>query len=114
MTDVGDPTAAIRSFDRPRDWEIAALACRQHGVIAYHQLVALGLKPGAFWPGTRLVVELDSYKHHHLPGDIEDDHERLLKLQLAGYRVLPFTYRQVTERPAEVAAAVKTFLSAAA
>jgi very-short-patch-repair endonuclease len=42
----------------------------------------------------------------------EDDRRRDVALTLAGYRVVRFTWRQVTECPDEVARAVRGLLSA--
>jgi hypothetical protein len=55
------------------------------------------------WPGARLVVEADSYAWHRSPSALTDDRERDAALVLAGYRVLRFTWQQVTSRPAHVA-----------
>jgi len=46
----------------------------------------------------RLVAEADSYAWHRSPSALDDDRERDVALTLAGYRVLRFTWRQVTRR----------------
>jgi uncharacterized protein DUF559 len=43
MPDVGDINRHIRGSARPRGWEIARLADRQHGVVAFRQFLELGL-----------------------------------------------------------------------
>ena len=53
----------------------------------------------AYWPRARLVVELQSWKHHAHRRAFERDNERLGRLQLAGYSVLPLTYRQLRDQP---------------
>jgi very-short-patch-repair endonuclease len=50
-------------------------------------------------PPRRLVVEADSYGWHRSPSALNDDRERDVELTPAGYRVLRFTYEQITERP---------------
>lgn len=60
----------------------------------------------------RVVVELDGFAFHRTRAAHERDHERTIELQLRGYRVLRFTYRQVSERSGTVAAAVRTALAA--
>ena len=64
------------------------------------------------WPSCRLVVEADSYAWHRSPSALNDDRERDVELTLAGYRVLRFTYEQVTRRPAYVVRAILNALGA--
>lgn len=66
----------------------------------------------AYWPAARLVVELDSYRYHHGRQVFERDHAMLGELRLAGYEVLPLTWRQVSERRAWVAGAIEHHLCA--
>jgi hypothetical protein len=65
-----------------------------------------------YWPHCRLVVEADSYRWHRSPSAMNDDRERDVELTLAGYRVLRFTYEQVTRRPQYVIQAVRAALGA--
>ncbi len=65
-----------------------------------------------YWPKCRLVVEADSYGWHRSPGALNDDRERDVELTLAGYRVLRFTWEQVTERPDYVVNAILAALGA--
>ena len=58
------------------------------------------------WPRARLVVEADSYTWHRSPSALNDDRERDVRLTLAGYRVLRFTWHQVTRRRRYVAMAL--------
>jgi very-short-patch-repair endonuclease len=64
------------------------------------------------WPHRRLVVEADSYRWHRSPSALNDDRERDVELTLAGYRVLRFTYEQVTRRREYVVRALLTALGA--
>jgi very-short-patch-repair endonuclease len=58
------------------------------------------------WPAERLIVEVDGYAFHRSPTAFETDRERDVILALAGWRVLRFTYAQVTRRARWVARAI--------
>jgi very-short-patch-repair endonuclease len=58
------------------------------------------------WRDQRLIVEVDGYSYHREPTAFEDDRERDVTLVLAGWRVLRFTWTQLTTRPAWVARSV--------
>ena len=58
-----------------------------------------GFMVDAYWPRAWLVVELQSWRHHAHRQAFERDSERLGRLQLAGYSVLPLTYRQLRDQP---------------
>jgi very-short-patch-repair endonuclease len=62
------------------------------------------------WRGDRLVVEVDGYAHHRSPSAFERDRKRDVRLVLAGWRVLRFTWLQLTESPRDVALSVGTAL----
>ena len=47
----------------------------------------------------RLVAEVDGYAYHSTPRAFERDRRKDADLQAAGYRVLRFTWRQVTREP---------------
>jgi very-short-patch-repair endonuclease len=66
------------------------------------------------WPQVRLIVEVDGYEFHGARTSFEADRERDAELMRRGYRVLRFTYRQVTQQPSRVAAAVSDLLSSSA
>jgi very-short-patch-repair endonuclease len=65
-----------------------------------------------YWPHRRLVVEADSYRWHRSPSALNADRERDVELTLAGYRVLRFTYEQVTQRPKWVISCIAAALGA--
>ena len=69
-----------------------------------------GYEVDAHWPGTKVVVELDSWGFHRTRGAFERDHERDLRLRLAGYTVVRLTWRQVTHERAEVKATLRALL----
>jgi very-short-patch-repair endonuclease len=62
------------------------------------------------WPDSRLIVEVDGYEFHGARASFESDRARDAELTLQGYRVLRFTYRQVTREPTRVAVTVRRLL----
>jgi very-short-patch-repair endonuclease len=65
-----------------------------------------GFLVDAYWPGARLVVELQSYEHHSHRQAFERDNFKLARLHVAGYRVLPLTHRQLRDEAEWVVGAV--------
>jgi very-short-patch-repair endonuclease len=63
------------------------------------------------WPHERLVVETDGYRYHRGAVAFEEDHARDLELRASGFEVRRFTYRQVSEQAADVAASVRDALA---
>lgn len=55
----------------------------------------------------RLIVEIDGWAWHHTPGRFQRDRTRQNELVLAGWRVLRFTWTDLTERPDEVVQLVR-------
>jgi len=49
----------------------------------------------AYWPGHRLVVEMDSWEFHSHRAAFESDRARDAKMQAEGYRVIRLTHRQL-------------------
>jgi hypothetical protein len=66
------------------------------------------------WPEQRLVAETDSKAWHGTTRRREKDIARDRRLQLAGWRVLRFSWRAVAREPAAVAAELQAFLTAPA
>jgi very-short-patch-repair endonuclease len=62
------------------------------------------------WRDQRLVVELDGYAYHSNRSSFEADRRRDRELQGRGYRVLRFTYREVSEAPEAVIEALHALL----
>ncbi|MGI9119347.1 MAG: DUF559 domain-containing protein [Acidimicrobiales bacterium] len=93
-------------------------------------LVAAGIEPpdrqvdlgGAAWEGRvdyyyrrhRLVIEVDSDRHHTSKLDAEADARRDAALEAAGFQVLRITEGQLKDRPWEVVALVRAALAQAA
>ena len=69
-----------------------------------------GFEVDAFWPGHRLVVELDGFAVHGTRAAFERDRARDAALQAAGLRVVRFTHRQVSRDPAGAIATVAALL----
>jgi very-short-patch-repair endonuclease len=89
--------------------------CRRHRVPAPRVNVLVGTYVVDFlWPESRLVVEVDGYEFHRGRASFEADRARDSELTRQGYRVVRFTYRQVTKEPFRVAAEVRELLRFAA
>jgi very-short-patch-repair endonuclease len=59
----------------------------------------------------RLVVEADSRRWHMLAAAFLEDRERDNRAQLAGWRVLRFTWWDIEQRPDYVASMIRAALS---
>ncbi len=66
-----------------------------------------GLEVDFHWPAQRLIVETDGRATHGHVLAFERDRNRDLELELAGWRVLRFTWRQILDDPQRVAAALR-------
>lgn len=83
--------------------------CREASLPLPSSNVSLhGYEVDAYWPEDRLVVELDGWEFHKTRRSFEEDRRRDAALAAAGYRVLRFSWRQVVNEPALVAAAVRS------
>jgi very-short-patch-repair endonuclease len=56
-------------------------------------------------------VEIDGWAYHTTPDQFRADRQRQNRLVAAGWRVLRFTWHDVTERPADVVATIATLLA---
>jgi len=81
---------------------------RQHRVVAPGLVAHLDLA----WPVQRLALECDSEAYHMSVEQFRWDRERQNRLVLLGWTVLRCTYRDVTTRPAWLAAQVLQALRA--
>ncbi len=64
----------------------------------------------ALWRAQRLIAEVDGFATHATRRQFEEDRIRDLALQIAGWRVVRFTWRQLRDRPGEVAAGLTALL----
>jgi hypothetical protein len=73
---------------------------------------SLSIEVDLLWPEQRVVVETDGRAFHDNPMAFERDRKRDRELQLSGYRVVRFTYRQIEEEPDAVISAIRRLLAA--
>ena len=66
------------------------------------------------WREHDLIVEVDGYAFHSSRGAFERDRRRDAELQAAGYRVIRFTWRQITDAPEALVATLATALAPSA
>lgn len=101
-------TGPIRS---PLESEFLLL-CGKYGIPPPRTNFRLGgYEADCFWPGTKIVAELDSRTFHDDGFGFEDDRAKGNALSLRGFTVLRFTRLMVTERPAEVARTLRLHLA---
>lgn len=87
--------------------------CQKHLLPAPEVNVRIGaLTVDFLWPAQHLIVETDGYRYHRGRAAFEEDRSRDLRLRTLGYSVIRLTYRQVVDRPGEVAAGLRGALSA--
>jgi len=87
--------------------------CRDHGIPApvVNATVDPGFEVDFLWPQNRLIVETDGGAVHRARRAFENDRRRDADLTVAGYRVVRFTWRRVTETPDDVALIMKQLLA---
>jgi hypothetical protein len=77
--------------------------CREAGLqMPEVNATVAGIEVGMYWPRQRLAVELDAAAYHRTAFALERDREREAVLHSARLTVRRFSWRQVTERGAEV------------
>ena len=99
---AGEPPPTREEFER-RAFEVFARA----GLPRPQVNVWLGEHEVDFcWPDRRLIVEADSWEFHGTRAAFERDRRRDQQLRAEGWATVRITWRQLTERPGEVIAAV--------
>jgi hypothetical protein len=63
------------------------------------------------WPGTKEIVELDSWKAHGTRAAFRDDRERDRRLRVAGYGLTRISWAQLDDEPAAIAADLRSLLT---
>jgi very-short-patch-repair endonuclease len=69
-----------------------------------------GWEVDAFWPGEKLVVEVDGFAYHGNRAAFERDRRKDAALVAAGYRVIRITWRQLVDEPHTVVALLARLL----
>lgn len=64
------------------------------------------------WPDRALIVEVDGHSAHGSRSAFEADRERDAQPTALSFTVVRFTWRQLTDRPADVASTLRTLLEA--
>ena len=81
--------------------------CENYGIPLPSQNVSLlGYEVDALWEDGKTVVELDGWEWHRTKRSFQEDRRKAAALEAAGYRVLRFTWMQVSREPQAVAAAI--------
>lgn len=86
-------------------WSANVEISDRHGLIGVADLV---------FGAARLIVELDGMAFHVTPDQFQRDRARQNRLVAAGWTVLRFTWRDLTERPGYVIGAIRDMLGGAA
>jgi very-short-patch-repair endonuclease len=66
-----------------------------------------------FWPGPRLIAELDGWKSHGTKRAFRKDRKRDRRLGAAGFHIVRITEGQVHDEPTELAADLRALLASA-
>jgi len=69
-----------------------------------------GYEVDASWPGTNVVVELDSWEFHRGRAAFERDRAKWADLTAKGYRVIVVTHRRLTQERRKVAATLRNLV----
>jgi very-short-patch-repair endonuclease len=102
----GDPDLTRSELER-----LFLNLCRRHRLPQPEVNARLGPYEVDFlWRDRALIVETDGFRHHASRAAFESDRGRDAELQRLDFRVLRFTYRQVTEERSAVVAALRSLL----
>ena len=100
-------TATVNDFE-----ELFLALCDVHGITRPEVNAKLGrYRPDFLWPEQKLIVETDGRQTHGTRAAFESDRARDAELVIAGYRVLRFTWRQLTRDPDWVARKLRAALA---
>ncbi len=89
------------------------LLCESYGLPLPEPNARVGrFRPDMLWRDARLIVELDGRAAHHTAAQIASDLSRQAELESRGFRVIRFTWAEVHDDPAAVAAELRRQLGA--
>jgi very-short-patch-repair endonuclease len=100
--------AALLKDSRDRPWSEGERelhrALRRRGITGWQTNCWIPVGGSGFYADIlfrteRLIVEFDGFRYHAARSAFDDDRFRRNELVLAGYRVLNFTWRQLTDNP---------------
>jgi very-short-patch-repair endonuclease len=99
------------SFTRSDLEELFLRFADKHGLPRPETNIAVeGCEVDCLWRELRLIIEVDGWETHRTRAAFERDREKSRILQAAGWRCVAVTYRQLLERPGEVARDVRRLL----
>jgi very-short-patch-repair endonuclease/predicted transcriptional regulator of viral defense system len=111
LASVFDHHAAGSTLTRSELEELFLKLCVGHGLPRPRVNVQVGHYEVDFlWPEQSLIVETDGHASHGTRAAFERDRARDAHLTARGYRVMRFTYRQITAEPAKVASLIARLL----
>ncbi len=85
--------------------------CQRHRLpIPQCNVYVDGWLADAYWRDYRLVVEVDGHQGHRTRAQLERDHQRDFELRAAGFTVLRYTWRQLTEASRAIAGELRQYL----
>ncbi len=85
--------------------------CRRHRLPRPEVNVRVGpFMVDFLWRDRRLIVEVDGWESHRTRSAFETDRARDARLNVLGFEVIRFTYRQVTTEPSQVVLTVRRLL----
>jgi len=79
-----------------------------HPIHDRHGLIGIG---DVVFVRARLVIEFDGWAYHVTPDRFQGDRTRQNRLVAAGWTVLRFTWKDLTQRPDQVIATIRTVLA---
>lgn len=88
--------------------------CREHLADLPEPLTNVSIldhEVDAYWPSHRLVVEMDSWEYHSHRAAFERDRTRDAAMEVADYRVIRLTHRQLETEASRITTQIRKILS---
>jgi predicted transcriptional regulator of viral defense system len=112
LAEVLDAYGHEPGFTRSDLEQLLLRLCVEHGLPRPLVNTVVGrYEPDFLWRDQRLIVETDGHETHGTRAAFERDRARDAQLVAEGYRVVRFTYRQMTRRPQHVAEVLRSLLN---